>query len=337
MSRSFSPWRALVLGSAVLVGLCLTTLGLFAVGSRQWLWTDTFHLRVGFRQIHGVELGTPVRVFGRNAGEIEDVQMPDSPDGQVTLVLRLDGKLHSLVRADASAQIVPVGMVGGKVVEIDPGSKEAPVVEDNAVIASRPVTDPVDQAVKVLEALYQEKSNVHELMNNTNTLVRQGQKTLASVQQASDAVKRLPGVRSFVEDANELLYRPNCERNPQWFAESDLFVAGRAQLTDDGRQRLRDLVPQLSGLTKQDGAEMVILAYADRKANLEAEQAQVLTQMQSEAVRDFLKQAGAVYKKYWVFPRKVQVHGFGLDAPPVAEKDNPPGPALGILVFVPQK
>ena len=55
MSRSLSPWQALILGSAVLVGLSLATLGLFAVGNRQWLWTDTFHLRVGFRQIHGVE------------------------------------------------------------------------------------------------------------------------------------------------------------------------------------------------------------------------------------------------------------------------------------------
>ena len=104
MSRSLSLRQALILGSAVLVGLIFTTLGLFAVGNRQWLWTDTFHLRVGFRQIHGVERGTPVRVFGRNAGEIEDVQMPDSPDGEVTLVLRMDGKLHSLIRKDASAQ-----------------------------------------------------------------------------------------------------------------------------------------------------------------------------------------------------------------------------------------
>jgi outer membrane protein OmpA-like peptidoglycan-associated protein len=255
----------------------------------------------------------------------------------VTLVLRMDGKLHSLIRTDASAQIVPVGMVGGKVIEIDPGSKEAKIVEDDSVIASRPANDPVDQAVKVLEAIDREKSNVHELVENTNTLVRQGRKTLNSVQQASDAVKRLPGFRSYVEDAYELLYRPNCERTPQWFAESELFAPGRAQLSDEGQERLRQLVPTLSSLTKQDGAEMVILAYADPKTGLDAEQAQVLTQKQSEAVRDFLKQAGAVYKKYWVFPRKVRLHGFGLEAPPIAEKDNPPGPALGILVFVPQK
>jgi len=337
MSRSLSLKQAVVLGVAVLAGLGLAVVGVFAVGNRQWLWTDTFRLRVGFRQIHGVERGTPVRVFGRNAGEVEELRMPESPDGEVTLVLRLDGTLHSLIRADASAQIVPVGMVGGKVVEIDPGTKDAKIVEDLAVIASRPVNDPVTQASKVLEALDQEKANVHELIDNTNSLVRKGQKTLASMQQATDAVKRLPGFRSYVEDVHELLYRPNCQRTPQWYAESDLFDPGRALLTDGGRDRLRELVPQISSLTKQDGAELVILAYSSPKTDLDAEQAALLTQKQSEAVRDFLKQAGAVYKKYWVFPRKVRLRGFGLDIPPIAEKDNPPGPALGILVYVPQK
>src|SRR5262249_50501867 len=157
---------------------------------------------------------------------------------------------------------------------------EAQVIENNAVIASRPVSDPITQASKMLEALDKEKANVHELLDNTNALVRRGQKTLTSMQQATDAVKRLPGFRSYVEDANELLYRPNCERTPQWFAESELFAPGRAQLTDGGRDRLRELVPQLSSLTKQNGAEMVILAYADPKTTLDSEQALLLSQKQ---------------------------------------------------------
>lgn len=337
MSRSLSLWQATILGISILAGLGLAVTGLFVVGNRQWLWADTFRLRAGFRQIHGVERGTPVRVFGRNAGEVEELQMPESPDGEVTLILRIDGTLRSLIRSDASAQIVPVGMVGGKVVEINPGTKEAQVVEDYAIISTRAVNDPITQASQMLEALDKEKANVHELLDNTNALVRRGQKTLTSMQQATDAVKRLPGFRSYVEDAHELLYRPNCERTPQWFAESELFSPGRAQLTDAGRERLRELVPQLSSLTKYEGAEMVILAYADPKCSLDSEQALLLSQKQSEAIRDFLKQAGAIYKKYWVFPRKVRLQGFGLDAPPIAEKDNPPGPAVGILVYVPQK
>jgi len=62
MSRSLSRLQAVVLGLIVLTGLLLAATGLFAVGSRHWLWNDTFHVSVGFPQIRGVELGTRVRV-----------------------------------------------------------------------------------------------------------------------------------------------------------------------------------------------------------------------------------------------------------------------------------
>jgi hypothetical protein len=160
---------------------------------------------------------------------------------------------------------------------------------------------------------------------------------MASIQQASDAVKRLPGIRSFVEDTSGLLYRPNCERNAVWLREDELFIPNRAQLSSPGRERLRDLAPSLASITRQDGAELVVVAYANPETKLDAEQAKLLTQKQAELVTTYLKQQGAVYKKYWLFPRKVKWHGFGAEVPQVPEKDNPPGPAVGILAFVPEK
>jgi phospholipid/cholesterol/gamma-HCH transport system substrate-binding protein len=337
MSRSLSPFQASILGVAVVLGLGLAGVGLFAVGNGHWPWADTIHLQVGFRQIHGIEVGTAVRVLGRNAGEVEEIRLPDFPDGEVTLLLRIDGKLRDLIRADSCAQIMPVGMVGSKVIEIDPGSKDAPAVEDRSLIASLPMSDPFNEAAKILETLEQEKGRVHELVNSANQMVRQGNKTMASIQQASDAVNRLPGFRSYVENTNEMLYRPHCERNAIWLAAQNLFEPGRALITEPGRERLRDLAPSLASMTRKDGAEMVVVAYANPDSKLDPDQAQVLTRKQAEAVAAYLKQAKAKYKKYWVFPRKVEWHGFGIEPPPVPEKDNPPGPAVGILVFVPQK
>src|SRR5207249_4495821 len=114
VTRSLTRWQAVLLGVAVLAGLGLGSVGLFAIGSRQWLWSDSFHLRAGFRNIGGVEAGTRVRVLGREAGEVERIALPDSPSGDIVLHLRLDGRLRKLVRADARAQIVAEGMVGGK-------------------------------------------------------------------------------------------------------------------------------------------------------------------------------------------------------------------------------
>src|SRR2546428_611815 len=54
MNGSLSRGPAILLGLAMLLGLGLTTTGLFAVGNRQWLWSDTFHVRAGFGQVPGV-------------------------------------------------------------------------------------------------------------------------------------------------------------------------------------------------------------------------------------------------------------------------------------------
>src|SRR6516162_7932901 len=114
MSRALTPLQAACLGAAVLLGLVLAGTGLFAIGSRQWLWSDTFHVEAGFPQIRGVEAGTRVRVQGIEAGEVEAVLPPQTPGGDVHLRLRIDSRLRSLIRADASVQIVSEGMIGGK-------------------------------------------------------------------------------------------------------------------------------------------------------------------------------------------------------------------------------
>src|SRR5260370_25682457 len=102
MSRSLSRFRALVLGAAVFVGLTLAAGGLFAVGSRQWRWGDTFHVVAGFPQIRGVEAGTRVRVQGIEAGVVETGEPPALPGGEVTLRLRLGGRFWDTGRARAS-------------------------------------------------------------------------------------------------------------------------------------------------------------------------------------------------------------------------------------------
>src|SRR5260370_35260747 len=94
----------------------LAGVGLFAVGNGHWPWENTLHLQVGFRQIHGVEGGTPVRVLGRNAGEVEGIRLPDTPDGEATWRLRTDAKSRDQLRAHASAQTLPDGASGSKVI-----------------------------------------------------------------------------------------------------------------------------------------------------------------------------------------------------------------------------
>src|SRR5439155_18111205 len=177
--------------------------------------------------------------------------------GDVMLRLRLKGHVRHLVRADATVQIMSEGMVGGKVVEISPGSAAAEPAADNAILASRPATELTDvlgQVSHTLQGIKDGEGTLGKLTKDPEAyeallgLLKQSRDTMASAQQGTDAIKRLPVVRSYVEDPQDLLVRPGSERNRQVFSESDLFEPGRATLTAQGRHRLDDLAPWLSGL-----------------------------------------------------------------------------------------
>jgi phospholipid/cholesterol/gamma-HCH transport system substrate-binding protein len=329
----------LLLGVAIFLGLSVSAVGLFAVGNRQWLWQDTLRVQVGFPSIRGVEVGTRVRVLGRDAGEVESVELPAAPGGEVIVRLRLDRSLRGLIRADARAQIVAEGMVGGKVIEINPGSATSGPVADNGVIAAAPgadLTELLSQVGKIVEGLGNGSLGrlvkEDEAYQEAVKAMKQAQAALVSVKQNADAMKEMPLVRNYVKDAAKELIRPECDRHRQWFRESDLFEPGRAVLTPEGRGRLDELVPWLNGL-KHKGSEVVVATFAH--PSTEVDWARGLTQKQSESVVAYLKDQHRVQKMGWFSKRKVAALGCGAAESPVPENPPLPAPRIEVLVFLP--
>jgi phospholipid/cholesterol/gamma-HCH transport system substrate-binding protein len=320
---------------------------LFAVGSRGWFGSEPLHVRVGFHEIRGVELGTRVRIQGIDAGEVVEIVPPDSPDAPVVLRLSLKKEYRQLVRASSTVQIVSEGMLGGKVLEIHRGKPrhdhpDEPAVE-NALLESEPTTELADvlgQVKQTLQGIQAGDGTLGKLARDPQAydallaLLEQGRDTMVSIGQGADAVKHMPVVRDYVEDPTSLLVRPNCERNRQYFAEEELFEAGRAVLTAQGRQHLDKLAPWLEGM-KHKGSEVVIVAYADPRKAAPA-LAQTLTRQQSESVCDYLKKQHSIQKMGWFTSRKVTPLGQGIHPPPAPERDPLPRARVEVLVFVPQ-
>jgi phospholipid/cholesterol/gamma-HCH transport system substrate-binding protein len=136
MSRHLTRLQAIFLGLVVLLIVGLGTLGLFAIGDRHGLGSDSFHVVAGFTDIGGVEVGTRVRVQGMDAGEVEAILPPEAPGSPVKLRLRLTGKLRHLVRTDARVQIAADGLLAGKIVRLVPGGTEAAPIVDGAELAA---------------------------------------------------------------------------------------------------------------------------------------------------------------------------------------------------------
>src|SRR5207253_954087 len=118
VSRNLSRTQAILLGLLVLATLALGGTALLVLNERAGWGGGSIRVLVGFRDIHGVEVGTRVRIQGMDAGEVEAIHRPDKPGEPVQLQLRIAGKYRHLVCADAKVQIASDSLLAGKIVRI---------------------------------------------------------------------------------------------------------------------------------------------------------------------------------------------------------------------------
>lgn len=135
--------RLPIVGAFVIGGLLLFAVGLFLIGDRRMLFTDTFDVYAEFTQIAGLQNGAKVRVGGMDAGEVESIHIPSSPSAKFRVKLRVREDLRGLMRLDSVATIQNDGLVGNKFVQVDAGTDQSPQVPDNGTIQSR---EPFDLA-----------------------------------------------------------------------------------------------------------------------------------------------------------------------------------------------
>jgi phospholipid/cholesterol/gamma-HCH transport system substrate-binding protein len=136
--------RLAAVGAFVIGGLLLFAVGLFLIGDRRMLFTDTFEVYAEFAQVAALDKGAKVRVAGLDAGEVEEISVPTGPSGKFRVRMRVREDLHPLMRIDSVASIQNDGLVGNKFVQIQTGTDESPRVPDQGTIQSREPFDIAD-------------------------------------------------------------------------------------------------------------------------------------------------------------------------------------------------
>ena len=93
--------RLAAVGAFVIGGLVLFAAGLFLIGDRRMLFTDTFRVYAEFRQVAALDIGAKVRVAGIGAGEVEEIRVPQGPSGRFRIRMRVRSDLRPLIRTDS--------------------------------------------------------------------------------------------------------------------------------------------------------------------------------------------------------------------------------------------
>ncbi len=368
MSRSLSRRQAVLLGFVVLAGLLIGAWALFRIGGRRQMWAETIELKAGFADASGIAAGTPVRFRGIDAGRVIAIELPDADaaDGKVYVRLQIDKKFQPLLGADSKARLVNEGMLGGRLINIEPGKDRLHRLangDELAVAQTRDIGDIMTEASQTLQEIRDSNGTLAKLLKSdeahreviglvkeTQQLVKQGQQTFAqgqdalregkealtAIKQDAEAIKKLPLIRGYIEDPQALIYRPDQNSDRRTFASEHLFEPGTAALSELGRYHLTNLGPWVEA-GKVKGSEMVVVSYADPGSpNLPAASAQTLTQKQSEAVLSFLKEHFHAQRTSWFNGRKVAAIGMGVNSPPVPEREPMSPNRTEIYLFTPR-
>ena len=144
--------------------------------------------------------------------------------------------------------------------------------------------------------------DIHELVAKTDKAVANLERAAAGwaassrtaatrpVRQAgTDALSKLPIVRSYVEDSAALMVRPNSRRDMWPFNTRDLFEPGTAILTPDGFNHLNNAAILIKQNTNKN-ADVVVVAFCDPADSSQTPaSAQELTKKQAERVVEHLR------------------------------------------------
>jgi phospholipid/cholesterol/gamma-HCH transport system substrate-binding protein len=172
-------------------------------------------------------------------------------------------------------------------------------------------------------------------MASMKDFVRVGKDAITSLKQDADAIKGMPIIRNYVEDAASILVKPSFTSDRVVCKETRLFEEGRAVLTESGKQFLDEVANWLNS-NKVKNSEVVVVSFTDPKnADFTHASAKKLTEKQSEVVVQFLRDRGVHKLSFWS-RRTITPLGMGKETSPIVEKEEIPSANVQIVLYIPQ-
>jgi len=147
--------------------------GVFIIGSKQYLFSSTYQLKAQFDNVAGLDAGGDVRVGGVHSGTVRNILLPHGPGAKVTVIMDLDKSTHEIIKQDSVATIETEGLLGNQYLAISFGSAGKAEVRDGDIIASQPPLEMADLLQKtsgILDSSQQAIQNATQATANLNSI-----------------------------------------------------------------------------------------------------------------------------------------------------------------------
>jgi len=179
--------RVARLGAFIVATLAVLAVGVFIIGSKEYLFNSTYKLKAQFDNVAGLATGADVQVGGVHSGTVQSIVLPHKPGEKVTVVMNLDKSTHEIIKQDSVASIETEGLLGNQFVAISFGSAGQADVRNDDVIQSEPpllMADMLKKANGILDSSQDAVENTTlatEHLKSVSAKIDSGQGTVGAL------------------------------------------------------------------------------------------------------------------------------------------------------------
>ena len=179
--------RAARLGAFIIATVAILAIGIFIIGDRQYLFSNTYQLKAQFANVVGLNEGAEVRVGGVHSGTVRRIDLPKNPTDKITVLMDLQRSTHDIIKQDSVAAIQTEGLLGNEYISITFGGAQALNVRDGDTIASEPplvIADIIKKADAIMDSTKQAVANTTVVTANLKSIsgkIDTGQGTIGAL------------------------------------------------------------------------------------------------------------------------------------------------------------
>lgn len=163
------------LGIFVSLGIAVFIVGIYFIGERQQLFRSTFQISGVFKDVAGLQAGSNVRFSGITVGTVENISIIS--DTSVRVEIRVDESTRRYIKKDAIASIGSEGLMGNKILIINPGPGKKKEIENNDVVQTvQPIN--MDEVLLSLKTTIDNTSQITKDLSKITTGIQSGNGTI---------------------------------------------------------------------------------------------------------------------------------------------------------------
>jgi len=166
------------LGIFVTVGTILLVTGLYFLGNKKNMFSRSVYVHTYFENISGLRPGNNVRFSGIDIGTVDEIEIKSPQKILVSMVI--DAKVSDYIKVNSIAMLGTDGLMGNRLVNIEPGIDGMRNIVDGDTIPSREIID-TDEMMAVLDRTNRNISRISEDLVKVTGNISSSKSTLYSV------------------------------------------------------------------------------------------------------------------------------------------------------------